>query len=156
MAVTHYIIIGLCLLAFRDAKEQAEKGEQEHGNKGGQEEEIKAATAVIYGDIKEANPNSTAVHKIATFAVDEFNKGNKTKRLFKLTKILSAKYQVVFGIRYSLNVEMGKTKCKKGEMADVINLESCPLIPQQKLRSCHFEVLNVPGRELNLQHTKCR
>ncbi|MBN3309270.1 CYT2 protein, partial [Amia calva] len=101
--------------------------------------------AQLDGGIQDVSPLSLAVQKAAQFAVDQYNKDSKDQFAFKMLKIVSAREQVVAGMKYYLEMEMGQTQCKKGASADV---QSCPLSSSDQTYLCHFEVLSVPWTQL--------
>uniref|UniRef100_UPI00398EE458 cystatin-like n=1 Tax=Pristiophorus japonicus TaxID=55135 RepID=UPI00398EE458 len=92
--------------------------------------------------------------KAVWFAVAEYNKASNNIYVHKMVRVVSAQRQIVSGIKYVLEVEVGKTQCRQGEVDD---LDSCALCvhPQNKL--CNFEVLSVAWTQtLSLEKSMCR
>ncbi|XP_075452403.1 cystatin-like [Ascaphus truei] len=99
---------------------------------------------VSVGAPEDINPNLPEVKKAASFAVNAYNKESKDEYLYKVLKIISAKAQYLAGINYILEVEIGRTQCKKGATKSA---ESCALIQSSNLAKkflCRFEVYEVP------------
>ncbi|MBN3279830.1 CYT2 protein, partial [Polyodon spathula] len=93
---------------------------------------VSTASAEQFGGLKEASLSSPGVQRAASFAVAEYNKESTDGYASKMTAVLSAKTQVVAGVKYFLDVEMGLTKCKKGESNDV---QSCALNNIDKVKT---------------------
>ncbi|KAG7216338.1 hypothetical protein INR49_021742 [Caranx melampygus] len=77
-----------------------------------------AATAgkVMTGQPREVPVNNRKVLAAARFAVFEFNRANADDQLaYKIVNITSAKIQVVAGINYILDIQLGRTGCKNGD-----------------------------------------
>uniref|UniRef100_A0A4W6DUP8 Cystatin domain-containing protein n=1 Tax=Lates calcarifer TaxID=8187 RepID=A0A4W6DUP8_LATCA len=73
------------------------------------------AKHVMTGQPHEIPANSTKVVTVARFAVVEFNKANTEDQFsYKIVNITS----VVAGINYILDVQLGRTVCKKSDTAD--------------------------------------
>uniref|UniRef100_A0A8C5MNK6 Cystatin domain-containing protein n=1 Tax=Leptobrachium leishanense TaxID=445787 RepID=A0A8C5MNK6_9ANUR len=86
------------------------------------------------------NPDRADVMNAANFAMQEFNQNSKSVFLFKLLKVLSAQSQVVEGINYFLDVEIGRTQCRKGSPS---NAQSCNSEVAQ-ISVCKFQVWDIP------------
>ncbi|XP_030604471.1 cystatin-like [Archocentrus centrarchus] len=86
--------------------------------------------------------NDTEVLSAARFAVAEFNEVNAGEQfLYKIRMITSAKIQVVAGINYILDVQLGRTVCRKsGAAADS---ETCAFESKPKGYQCHFVVTEI-------------
>ncbi|XP_063297887.1 cystatin-like [Pelobates fuscus] len=90
------------------------------------------------------SPDRPDVLKAANFAINEFNKKSKDDYLCKLIKVISAQSQVVEGINYFLEVQIGRTQCKNDANSDV---QSCNLFQDSKLSQvsvCRFQVWDIP------------
>ncbi|XP_078086288.1 cystatin-like [Mustelus asterias] len=103
-----------------------------------------AACSSLLGAPQPVSPDSPEVQKVAHFAISEYNKLSNDMYTNKVLRIVSAQQQLVAGINYILQVEVGRTRCRK---ESVDNLESCELheTPQKKL--CHFVVHSIPWEE---------
>ncbi|XP_005992993.1 cystatin [Latimeria chalumnae] len=102
------------------------------------------------------NSSSFSLKSSADFAVESFNYFSRDEYLYKITKIVSSKTQIVGGPQYTMIVELGKTKCMKEEAS---NLESCVLQSSGEAQRvlCDFVVLTVPWRdEKRLLHSQCK
>ncbi|XP_029452836.1 cystatin-like [Rhinatrema bivittatum] len=87
------------------------------------------------------DPNNPDVQKAASFAVNTYNEKSGNEYLFRVIKVLSAESQIVAGVKYILDVEIGKTQCKTGSTD---NAASCPFFDtagQTETFLCHFEIL---------------
>ncbi|XP_044144475.1 cystatin-like [Bufo gargarizans] len=116
----------------------------------------------VYGDIfagglQWQDPSDPYVVKAATFAVREYNKLPNEVYDYKLMKIVSAEAQVVAGVIYVLNVEIGRTDCKRASTSEK---SSCDIIQDPKLAKtllCEFAVLEVPWENVeSLLSSFCR
>ncbi|XP_069811090.1 cystatin-like [Dendropsophus ebraccatus] len=98
----------------------------------------------MLGGLQKDDPSDPEVVKAATFAVSGFNQRSNEEYDYKLMKIVSAESQVVAGMRYVLNVEIGRTECKR---ASTNEKASCDIIQDSELAKtllCTFTVLEVP------------
>ncbi|KAG8444071.1 hypothetical protein GDO86_009311 [Hymenochirus boettgeri] len=105
----------------------------------------------------EANPNSEAVKKAADFAVNQYNKNANDYFLYKETKMISAKTQVVSGTNYILDMVIERTNCKNEEGTEQ-NLNSCFVAMDQNEKKliCHFVVWEVVWKnEITLTKNNC-
>ncbi|XP_040283338.1 cystatin-like [Bufo bufo] len=109
------------------------------------------------GGLQWQDPIDPDVVKAATFAVSEYNQLPNEVYDYKLVKILSAETQVVAGIIYVLNVEIGRTDCKRASTGEK---SSCDIIRDSKLAKtllCEFAVLEVPWENVeSLLSSYCR
>ncbi|XP_069811243.1 cystatin-like [Dendropsophus ebraccatus] len=112
--------------------------------------------AILAGGLQKQDPNDPEVVKAATFAVTGFNQRSNEEYDYKLMKIVSAESQVVAGVRYVLNVEIGRTDCKRTSTSEKA---SCGIIQDSELAKtllCTFSVLEVPWEnEETLQSSSC-
>ncbi|KAG9462193.1 cystatin-like isoform X2 [Eleutherodactylus coqui] len=98
----------------------------------------------LVGGFQNRNPTDEDVVQAAKFAVNAFNSLSNEEYDYKLMKIVSAATQVIAGVRYDLNVEMGKTNCNREFTYDI---SSCDIIQDPKLARtylCFFSVVEVP------------
>ncbi|KAM4772292.1 cystatin-like isoform 1-T2 [Rhinophrynus dorsalis] len=96
---------------------------------------------MLVGGWKDADPNSPEVQKAASFAVKKYNQMSNDVHVFVSKSIVSAQTQVVAGIKFRLNMEIGRTQCRKNG-GD--NMENCDLIEdsnQAQTLRCTFEVV---------------
>ncbi|XP_039994550.1 cystatin-like [Xiphias gladius] len=109
---------------------------------------------VMTGQPHEVQANSTKVLAAARFAVVEFNRANAEDQFaYKIVNITSAKIQVVAGINYILEVQLGRTVCKKSDTADS---EPCDFHSEPKELQCIFIVTEIPWEDSRvLTRKKC-
>ncbi|XP_029774674.1 cystatin-C-like [Suricata suricatta] len=91
----------------------------------------------------DADVNDEDVQKALTFALSEYNKASNDENHSRVLRVEGARKQVVAGMNYFLNVEIGRTKCTKSEP----NLESCPFYEQPDLlrkKLCFFQIHTIP------------
>uniref|UniRef100_UPI00398ECA2D cystatin-like n=1 Tax=Pristiophorus japonicus TaxID=55135 RepID=UPI00398ECA2D len=99
------------------------------------------------------SPDDPEALKAAGFAMAEYNKASNDMFLHKVVSIVSAQRQIVAGIKYILEVEVGKTQCRQGEVDD---LDSCALHAIPKKQLCNFEVVVIPWLEdISLPKSMC-
>ncbi|NXA39336.1 CYTF protein, partial [Eudromia elegans] len=90
------------------------------------------------------NTNNSGVRKAARFGVYQYNNSSNDLFLFKEMQIDKAMVQIVRGLKYMLQVEIGRTVCKKREHP---HLDSCKFQrkkPLQQVLRCYFEVWMMP------------
>ncbi|XP_068135675.1 cystatin-like [Hyperolius riggenbachi] len=103
-----------------------------------------ASSDMLVGGPETIDPSDPQVLQAARFALSGFNQQLKEDYKFKLLKVVSAEAQVVAGVIYTVNVDIGKTDCKKDSTSDA---QSCSLMQNSNLAqtlSCTFKVLEVP------------
>ncbi|CAG6017089.1 unnamed protein product [Menidia menidia] len=112
------------------------------------------AKHVMIGQPQKVPVNSPSVVKAARFAVVEFNRANIQEQFaYKVLNITSAKTQIVAGINYILDVNLGRTVCRRRDTNDT---KPCALHADPKERECHFIVTEVPWENLHaLTQHKC-
>uniref|UniRef100_A0A8C6JMZ7 Egg-white cystatin n=1 Tax=Melopsittacus undulatus TaxID=13146 RepID=A0A8C6JMZ7_MELUD len=70
------------------------------------------------------NPdNDEGVQKALKFAMTEYNKASNDLYASRVVRIISAKSQIVSGVKYIMKVEVGQTTCPK----TATDLQSCAL-----------------------------
>ncbi|XP_029926695.1 cystatin-like [Myripristis murdjan] len=103
-----------------------------------------AAGQVMTGRPVAVPANSSDVWRAARFALSEFNRADDEDLFaYKIINITSAKIQVVAGIKYILEVQLGRTLCRKKDTADP---EPCVLQNDSK-KLCHFIVTEIPWED---------
>ncbi|XP_048392792.1 cystatin 10 [Stegostoma tigrinum] len=102
------------------------------------------------------NPNGEDAQRALDFAVESFNAFSKDDHLFKVTRVVSAQVQDIGGLLYTLEAELGRTQCKKGENK---TLTSCFVVNTAGMSEnllCHFKVVHAFWRdERDLLQNNC-
>ncbi|KAJ8361494.1 hypothetical protein SKAU_G00180190 [Synaphobranchus kaupii] len=108
---------------------------------------------VMTGGPMDVPSNRSDVLRAARFAVYEYNEEISEEYAYKTTSIASSQVQVVAGLRFILDVNLGLTECKKMQASDV---ENCSLQRNGKELHCHFVVLDVPWENIKrLTERRC-
>ncbi|XP_026165662.1 cystatin-F-like [Mastacembelus armatus] len=116
---------------------------------------VETAARAMPGQPTDAQVNSPQVLAAASFAVDEFNRGNLGDPfLYKIVRIKSAKVQVVAGLNFFLKVQLGRTTCRRS--GSTVK-SSCNFQSPRKDLECQFTVTEVPweGPRYRLMEKKC-
>ncbi|KAM5304589.1 cystatin-C-like [Glossophaga mutica] len=95
------------------------------------------------GGLAEADVNEEGVQQALSFALKEYNKASNDAFHSRALRVVRARKQVVAGLNYFLDVEIGRTTCTKSQP----NLASCPFHIQPHLRKktlCSFQIYTVP------------
>ncbi|XP_045689614.1 cystatin-C [Phyllostomus hastatus] len=95
------------------------------------------------GGLAEADVNEEGVQQALNFALNEYNKASNDAFHSRALRVVRARKQVVAGLNYFLDVEIGRTTCTKSQP----NLASCPFHIQPHLRKkalCSFQIYTVP------------
>uniref|UniRef100_A0A8V5FU02 Egg-white cystatin n=1 Tax=Melopsittacus undulatus TaxID=13146 RepID=A0A8V5FU02_MELUD len=103
------------------------------------------------------NPdNDEGVQKALKFAMTEYNKASNDLYASRVVRIISAKSQIVSGVKYIMKVEVGQTTCPK----TATDLQSCALHEEPdmaKLTTCKFVVYTVPWlNQIKLLESSCQ
>uniref|UniRef100_A0A3Q3N8L2 Cystatin-F-like n=1 Tax=Mastacembelus armatus TaxID=205130 RepID=A0A3Q3N8L2_9TELE len=113
---------------------------------------IITAARAMPGQPTDAQVNSPQVLAAASFAVDEFNRGNLGDPfLYKIVRIKSAKVQVVAGLNFFLKVQLGRTTCRRSGSTGAL------IFYLFQDLECQFTVTEVPweGPRYRLMEKKC-
>ncbi|XP_060784051.1 cathepsin F [Neoarius graeffei] len=106
-------------------------------------------------DLPDSDPG---LLKALRFAEERYNMLSNGLHIHRVSKIISATRQLVKGVRYSINVEIGQTQCKKSAALHVT--EDCEFFQEshkQKTEVCLFEVWNIPWEnKFTLLKQKCQ
>ncbi|CAK7311981.1 CST7 [Vulpes lagopus] len=93
---------------------------------------------------KTINPHDPGVLQAARHSVERFNNCTNDIFLFKESHISRALVQIVKGLRYMLDMKIGRTSCKKTQHP---SLDNCDFQTNQTLKrtfSCYTEVWVIP------------
>ncbi|NXW88212.1 CYT protein, partial [Alopecoenas beccarii] len=100
--------------------------------------------------------NDEGLQRALRFAVAEYNKASNDMYSGRVVRVISAKRQIVSGIKYIMKVEIGRTTCPK----PATDLQSCAFhdAPQMaKHTICDFVVYTVPWlNQIKLLHSSCQ
>ncbi|XP_075420309.1 cystatin-C-like [Tenrec ecaudatus] len=110
----------------------------------------------LLGGLMEANANEDGVQQALDFAVSEYNKASNDKFHHRVVRLKGAQKQIVSGVKYYLDVELGRTTCTKSQA----NLDNCPFHDEPHLKKrvlCSFQVYTVPWiNSTSLTKSSCR
>ncbi|NXV88997.1 CYT protein, partial [Calonectris borealis] len=112
---------------------------------------------LVGGPVDIDNPtNDEGLQRALQFAMEEYNKASNDVYSSRVVRIISAKRQIVSGIKYIMKVEIGRTTCPK----PATDLQSCAFhdAPQMAKRTiCTFVVYTVPWlNQTKLLESSCK
>uniref|UniRef100_A0A673TNZ8 Cystatin domain-containing protein n=1 Tax=Suricata suricatta TaxID=37032 RepID=A0A673TNZ8_SURSU len=93
---------------------------------------------------KTISPSDPAVLKAARHSVERFNNCTNDIFLFKESHISRAMVQIVKGLKYMLEMEIGRTSCKKTQHPSLDNCDFQTNHTLQRTFSCYSEVWVIP------------
>ncbi|XP_032767076.1 cystatin-C-like [Rattus rattus] len=99
----------------------------------------------LLGAPQEADASEEVMQQALDFALSEYNKGSNDAYHSRTIQVVRARKQLVAGINYYLDVEMGRTTCTKSQT----NLTNCPFHGQPHLMRkalCSFQIYSVPWK----------
>ncbi|XP_004754149.1 cystatin-C [Mustela nigripes] len=97
----------------------------------------------MVGGLLDADVNEEGVQQALNFALSEYNKASNDAYHSRAMRVVRVRKQVVAGLNYFLEVEIGRTRCTKSQP----NLDSCPFHDQPHLMRktlCSFQIYTVP------------
>uniref|UniRef100_A0A6J0V6D0 Cystatin-like n=1 Tax=Pogona vitticeps TaxID=103695 RepID=A0A6J0V6D0_9SAUR len=103
----------------------------------------------------EASANDEGVQRALQFAINEYNRASNDKYVGRVSRIINVRKQIVSGVNYFLDVEVGRTTCTK-PASDIENcaFHEAPALAQQV--TCHFVVYHVPWlNSITLRKNNC-
>uniref|UniRef100_A0A7N5KPT0 Cystatin domain-containing protein n=1 Tax=Ailuropoda melanoleuca TaxID=9646 RepID=A0A7N5KPT0_AILME len=110
------------------------------------------------GGRRDASPNDPGVHQALQFAMNEYNRGSNDAFSSRVSEVVRVRTQIVSGLKYYLNVKIGRTVCRK-ERKEVTDLENCAFHEQPKLAktmTCNFVVYSIPWmNSISLTSNEC-
>ncbi|KFO83809.1 Cystatin, partial [Buceros rhinoceros silvestris] len=99
--------------------------------------------------------NDSGLHRALRFAMEQYNKGSNDMYASRVVRIISAKRQVVAGLKYIIEAEIARTTCPK----PAADLQSCAFndAPQMaEHTTCNFVVYTVPWlNKMQLLDSSC-
>nr|QGN03464.1 cystatin6803 [Cloning vector pMJc01] len=100
--------------------------------------------------------NDEGLQRALQFAMAEYNRASNDKYSSRVVRVISAKRQLVSGIKYILQVEIGRTTCPKSSG----DLQSCEFHDEPemaKYTTCTFVVYSIPWlNQIKLLESKCQ
>ncbi|NWH80260.1 CYT protein, partial [Piaya cayana] len=111
---------------------------------------------LVGGPMEIGSPeNDEGLQRALRFAVSEYNKASNDMYSSRAVRVLSAKRQIVSGVKYIMKVEIGRTTCPK----PATDLQSCAFhdAPHMAKHSvCDFVVYTVPWlNQIKLLQNTC-
>ncbi|KAM6164247.1 cystatin-C-like [Rhynchocyon petersi] len=97
----------------------------------------------LLGGIMDANANEKGVQRALDFALSEYNKASNDKFHSRMVQLVGARKQIVSGVNYFLDIEIGRTTCTKSQPSFI----NCPFHDQPHLQKkvlCSFQIHTVP------------
>ncbi|XP_015712526.1 cystatin [Coturnix japonica] len=100
--------------------------------------------------------NDEGLQRALQFAMAEYNKASNDKYSSRVVRIISAKQQLVSGIKYIMEVEIGRTTCPKSS-ADLQSCEFHDEPEMAKYTTCNFVVYSIPWlNQIKLLKSSCQ
>ncbi|XP_032040532.1 cystatin-like [Aythya fuligula] len=109
----------------------------------------------LLGAPEDVAENNKGLQQALQFAMAQYNRASNDKYSSRVVRVISAKRQLVSGLKYTIEVEIGRTTCTKAE-ADP---QSCALhdTPEMaKYTTCNFVVYTIPWlNQIKLLKSSC-
>ncbi|KAI5929884.1 Cystatin-C [Manis javanica] len=107
----------------------------------------KLGRSQLVGGLMDADVREAGVQQALNYALSEYNQASNDAYHSRVLRVLRARKQVVAGMNYFLDVEIGRTTCTKSQP----NLTSCPFHepPHLSKMLCTFEIYTVPWKNTN-------
>ncbi|NWV87842.1 CYT protein, partial [Machaerirhynchus nigripectus] len=100
--------------------------------------------------------NNEGLQRALQFAMTAYNRASNDMYSSRVVRIISAKRQIVAGVKYIMEVEIARTTCTK----PATDIQHCAFHEEPHMAKhtiCKFEVLNVPWRnQVELLASKCQ
>ncbi|XP_060727468.1 cystatin-like [Tachysurus vachellii] len=80
------------------------------------------------GGVMDVNVNIDEVQNALKFAVSQHNKASNNIYISQVSRLIKAQAQVVGGVNYIFTVEMARTSCRKGFVANVCYIHPDPRV----------------------------
>ncbi|XP_003280894.1 cystatin-C [Nomascus leucogenys] len=110
----------------------------------------------LVGGPMDASVEEEGVRRALDFAVSEYNRASNDMYHSRALQVVRARKQIVAGVNYFLDVELGRTTCTKTQP----NLDNCPLHDQPHLKRkafCSFQIYAVPWQgTMTLSKSTCQ
>ncbi|XP_051471261.1 cystatin-C [Apus apus] len=103
------------------------------------------------------NPeNDEGLQRALQFAMAEYNKASNDMYSSRVVRVISAKRQLVSGLKYTIEVEIGRTTCPK----PATDLQSCAFHDEPQMAkhtTCEFVVYTIPWlNQIKLLTSRCQ
>ncbi|NXM80493.1 CYT protein, partial [Oenanthe oenanthe] len=99
--------------------------------------------------------NDEGLERALQFAMTAYNRASNDMYSSRVVRILSAKKQIVAGVKYIMEVEIARTTCTK----PATDIQHCAFHEEPQMAKhtiCNFVVLTVPWRnQVELLDSKC-
>ncbi|XP_015476646.1 cystatin-like [Parus major] len=100
--------------------------------------------------------NDEGLERALQFAMTAYNRASNDMYSSRVVRIISAKKQIVAGIKYIMEVEIARTTCTK----PATDIQHCAFHEEPQMAKhtiCTFVVLTVPWRnQVELLESKCQ
>ncbi|NWR47498.1 CYT protein, partial [Regulus satrapa] len=100
--------------------------------------------------------NDEGLERALRFAMTAYNRASNDMYSSRVVRIISAKRQIVAGVKYIMEVEVARTTCTK----PATDIQHCAFHEEPQMAKhtiCNFVVLNVPWRnQVELLESKCQ
>nr|XP_005006804.2 cystatin-C-like [Cavia porcellus] len=105
----------------------------------------------LMGKLEKGDIFNEEIQKAVEFAMQEHNKDSTDQNLFRVTRVVRVQEQVVTGMNYHLDLEIGRTTCVK----NTSNQINCPL-SKEPTQLCSFLVyFRARNKYVILKKSKC-
>ncbi|XP_025960022.1 cystatin-C [Dromaius novaehollandiae] len=97
----------------------------------------------LLGAPMDVTDNDEGLQRALHFAMAQYNKASNDKYSSRVVRIISAKRQIVSGVKYIMEVEIGRTNCTKS----VTDVQGCAFHDAPEMAkhvTCNFVVYTVP------------
>ncbi|NWT19507.1 CYT protein, partial [Vireo altiloquus] len=100
--------------------------------------------------------NDEGLERALQFAMTAYNRASNDMYSSRVVRIISAKRQIVAGVKYIMEVEIARTTCTK-PATDILHCAFHEEPQMARHYICNFVVLNVPWRnQVELLESKCQ
>uniref|UniRef100_A0A8C3S886 Egg-white cystatin n=1 Tax=Chelydra serpentina TaxID=8475 RepID=A0A8C3S886_CHESE len=110
----------------------------------------------LLGGLLDAEENDEGVQRALSFAMSEYNKASNDKYRSRVAELMRARKQIVSGVKYYLNVKIGRTTCTNS----ATEVQDCAFHDAPELAKrvvCNFVVYTIPWQNvIKLVENKCQ
>ena len=103
----------------------------------------------------EVSSKDEGAQRALQFAMNEYNRASNDMYTSRVSEVLSVRKQIVSGVKYFLDVKVGRTTCTK----PAADLENCAFHEAPELAqhlTCNFVVYSIPWlSQIHLQKNNC-